>query len=111
MIRAKKIRQQVCFSETENGNLDRKEKIKPERLFLAISLIAGLAFALLQPLFIEPDSSYHFDKAMYISNTVVDRTKVGLSGKIISPPYPFYYCEQHDAKGVYFEKFLKQNFL
>ncbi|ARE10043.1 hypothetical protein UC317_0037 [Lactococcus lactis subsp. lactis] len=70
--------------------MDRKEKIKPERLFLAISLIAGLAFALLQPLFIEPDSSYHFDKAMYISNTVVDRTKVGLSGEDYqSSPIPF----------------------
>lgn len=24
--KSEKIRQQVCFSETENGNLDRKEK-------------------------------------------------------------------------------------
>lgn len=88
--------------------MDRKEKIKPERLFLAISLIAGLAFALLQPLFIEPDSSYHFDKAMYISNTVVDRTKVGLSGEDYqSSPIPFTTVSSMMQKGVYFEKFFE----
>ena len=88
--------------------MDRKEKIKPERLFLAISLIAGLAFALLQPLFIEPDSSYHFDKAMYISNTVVDRTKVGLSGEDYqSSPIPFTTVSSMMQKGVYLEKFFE----
>lgn len=86
--------------------MDREEKIKPERLFLAISLIAGLA--LLQPLFIEPDSSYHFDKAMYISNTVVDRTKVGLSGEDYqSSPIPFTTVSSMMQKGVYFEKFFE----
>ena len=45
----------------ENGILDkRKIKMKevgPERLFLLIAIIAGLAFAIVQPLFIEPDAS------------------------------------------------------
>lgn len=92
--------------------MDRKEKIKPERLFLAISLIAGLAFALLQPLFIEPDSSYHFDKAMYISNTVVDRTKVGLSGEDYqSSPIPFTTVSSMMQKEFISKNFLKQNFL
>ena len=47
----------------------RKIKMKevgPERLFLLIAIIAGLAFAIVQPLFIEPDASYHFDKSTYL---------------------------------------------
>lgn len=42
-----------------------------------IALVAGLIFTVAQPLFIEPDSSYHFDKSSYLSNTVVDRSKIG----------------------------------
>ena len=60
-----------------------KKIMKPERLFLIVTLVAGLIFAIAQPLFIEPDSSYHFDKSSYLSNTVVDRTKIGFLWKTI----------------------------
>ncbi|GBG96553.1 DUF2142 domain-containing protein [Lactococcus termiticola] len=63
---------------------------KPENIFLLIGAIFCLAFSLFQPLFIEPDASYHFDSATYISHTVVDRASVGMPTEdYMSEPTPF----------------------
>ncbi|MGF1981756.1 DUF2142 domain-containing protein [Lactococcus taiwanensis] len=101
------------FLEMENGNLNnrehRREKVHPERLFLLIAVIAGLAFALVQPLFIEPDASYHFDKSTYISNSVVDRAKIGFPAEDYqSLPVPFTTVSGMLKDGTYYKNFFKK---
>lgn len=96
----------------ENGILDKRklktEGIRPERVFLLLAIIAGLAFALVQPLFIEPDASYHFDKSTYLSNTVVDRAKVGFPAEDYqSQPVPFTTVSGMMKDGTYFKNFFE----
>ncbi|GAB2025282.1 DUF2142 domain-containing protein [Lactovum odontotermitis] len=55
--------------------------VKPESIFLVVAVVMGMIFAIFQPLFIEPDSSFHFEKSSYIANTVVDRSKIGFFGE------------------------------
>ncbi|MFC4653048.1 DUF2142 domain-containing protein [Lactococcus nasutitermitis] len=88
----------------------RKEKriSKPENIFLIIAVVLGLAFAVFQPLFIEPDASYHFDSATYISNTVVNRAKVGFPAEDYqSTPVPFTTVSTMMKKGTYFKNFFE----
>ena len=85
-----------------------KKLMKPERLFLIVTLVAGLIFAIAQPLFIEPDSSYHFDKSSYLSNTVVDRTKIGFPAEDYqSAPLPFTTVTTKMKDGTYFKDFFE----
>ncbi|KSU04689.1 hypothetical protein Li1_1939 [Lactococcus lactis subsp. lactis] len=85
-----------------------KKLMKPERLFLIVTLVAGLIFAIAQPLFIEPDSSYHFDKSSYLSNTVVDRTKIGFPAEDYqSAPLPFTTVTRKMKDGTYFKDFFE----
>lgn len=85
-----------------------KKLMKPERLFLIVALVAGLIFAIAQPLFIEPDSSYHFDKSSYLSNTVVDRTKIGFPAEDYqSAPLPFTTVTTKMKDGTYFKDFFE----
>ncbi len=88
-------------------NNQTKKLIKPERLFLMIALVAGLIFTVAQPLFIEPDSSYHFDKSSYLSNTVVDRSKIGFPAEDYqSAPLPFTTVTNDDERRNLFQKFF-----
>lgn len=81
---------------------------KPENIFLIFATVLGLAFALIQPLFVEPDSSYHFDHAMYISNTVVDRAKIGFPAEDYqSAPIPFNTVSEMKKEGRYFKNFFE----
>lgn len=97
----------------EHGILQSRQKkekkiSKPENIFLVIATVLGLTFALLQPLFIEPDSSYHFDHAMYISNTVVDRAKIGFPAEDYqSAPVPFDTVSTMMKEGTYFKNFFE----
>ena len=85
-----------------------KKLMKPERLFLIVALVAGLIFAIAQPLFIEPDSSYHFDKSSYLSNTVVDRAKIGFPAEDYqSAPLPFTTVTTKMKDGTYFKDFFE----
>lgn len=89
-------------------NNQTKKLIKPERLFLMIALVAGLIFTVAQPLFIEPDSSYHFDKSSYLSNTVVDRSKIGFPAEDYqSAPLPFTTVTKMMKEGTYFKNFFE----
>ncbi|MDR2977346.1 MAG: DUF2142 domain-containing protein [Streptococcaceae bacterium] len=78
---------------SRNQNFQKFSGIKPESIFLCVAVVIGLVFAIFQPLFIEPDSSYHFEKSTYIANTVVDRAKIGFFGEDydnhtqVEPPY------------------------
>lgn len=86
----------------------RYKKIKEENIFLVLSLFFGLLFSFVQPLFFEPDSSFHFDSSMYISNTVVDRTAVGFSGEDYhSMPVPFTKIVDMQAEGTYNNSFFE----
>ena len=79
-----------------------------EFLFLVIAISFGLLYALFQPLFFEPDSSYHFDKSMYLSNTVVDRTTVNFAGEDYqSQPIPFTTISNMMQQGVYYKNFFE----
>ncbi|AEU39428.1 hypothetical protein llh_1260 [Lactococcus cremoris subsp. cremoris A76] len=90
----------------------RKIKMKevgPERLFLLIAIIAGLAFAIVQPLFIEPDASYHFDKSTYLSNTVVDRASADFPAEDYqSLPVPFTTVSSMMKNGTYYKNFFEK---
>lgn len=87
---------------------NRYKKIKEENIFLVLSLFFGLLFSFVQPLFFEPDSSFHFDSSMYISNTVVDRTAVGFSGEDYhSMPVPFTKIVDMQAEGTYNNSFFE----
>lgn len=80
---------------------------KPERIFFVFALFFGMFYALFQPLFIEPDSSYHFDTSMYLSNTVVDRASVGFEGEDFqSSPLPFTKVSDMIANDTYFTEFF-----
>lgn len=84
------------------------KKVKEENIFLFLSIFFGLLFSFVQPLFFEPDSSFHFDSSMYISNTVVDRTAVGFSGEDYhSVPVPFTKVVDMHAEGTYYKNFFK----
>lgn len=81
---------------------------KPENIFLVFAIFFGLLFSFVQPLFNEPDSSYHFDHAMYISNTVVDRSAIGFSGEDYqSQPIAFTKVSDMKAEGTYFKNFFE----
>lgn len=85
------------------------ENIRPERVFLLLAIIAGLFFALVQPLFIEPDASYHFDKSTYLSNTVVDRSKADFPVEDYqSQPIPFTTISGMMKDGTYFKNFFEK---
>lgn len=82
--------------------------IKPEYVFLVLSLLFGLLFSFVQPLFFEPDSSFHFDSSMYISDTVVDRESVGFSGEDFqSTPISFTKIVDMERDGTYEKNFFK----
>lgn len=84
------------------------KEIRPEKIFLWIGIVFGLLFALLQPLFIEPDASFHFDKSTYLSNTVVDRAKVGMPAEDYqSAPVPFTTVSTMMKNGTYFKNFFE----
>ena len=91
----------------EFGNLRKRvNQIKPEKVFLIIALVAGFAFTFIQPLFIEPDSSYHFDKSTYLTNTVVDRSAIGFPAEDYqSSPVPFSTVSSMMKEGTYFKNF------
>ncbi|BDM75162.1 hypothetical protein [Lactococcus garvieae] len=81
---------------------------KPENIFLVFAIFFGLLFSFVQPLFNEPDSSYHFDHAMYISNTVVDRSAIGFSGEDYqSQQIAFTKVSDMKAEGTYFKNFFE----
>lgn len=80
---------------------------KVENIFLLFSIFFGLLFSFIQPMFFEPDSSFHFDSAMYTSNTVVDRTDIGFSGEDYqSMPIPFTKIVDMHENGTYFKNFF-----
>ncbi|QPS70935.1 DUF2142 domain-containing protein [Lactococcus garvieae] len=90
------------------GSLKREKPVKAENVFLMLAVFFGLIFSFVQPLFNEPDSSYHFDHSMYISNTVVDRSAIGFSGEDYqSHPIPFTKVSDMKADGTYFKKFFE----
>lgn len=92
------------YSLKDTQNLSKNS----EFLFLVIAISFGLLYALFQPLFFEPDSSYHFDKSMYLSNTVVDRTTVNFSGEDYqSQPIPFTTISNMKQQGVYYKNFFE----
>ena len=97
------------FNEMEFGNLRKRvNQIKPEKVFLIIALVAGFAFTFIQPLFIEPDSSYHFDKSTYLTNTVVDRSAIGFPAEDYqSSPVPFSTVSSMMKEGTYFKNFFE----
>nr|WP_259756391.1 DUF2142 domain-containing protein [Lactococcus lactis] len=85
------------------------KEVRPERLFLLIAIIAGLAFAIVQPLFIEPDASYHFDKSTYLSNTVVDRASADFPAEDYqSLPIPFTTVSSMMKNGTYYKNFFEK---
>ena len=88
-------------------NSQTKKLMKPERLFLIVALVAGLIFIIAQPLFVEPDASYHFDKSSYLSNTVVDRAQIGFPAEDYqSAPLPFATVTMKMKDGTYFKDFF-----
>lgn len=87
-----------------NDSIQVRKGIKPETLFLIIASIFGTIYVLFQPLFIEPDSSFHFDKTTYISNTVVDRGSLGFTGEDYQHNYEYFTNEY--KMGTYFDKFF-----
>ena len=89
-------------------NSQTKKLMKPERLFLIVALVAGLIFIIAQPLFVEPDASYHFDKSSYLSNTVVDRAQIGFPAEDYqSAPLPFATVTMKMKDGTYFKDFFE----
>ena len=89
-------------------NSQTKKLMKPERLFLIVALVAGLIFIIAQPLFVEPDASYHFDKSSYLSNTVVDRAQIGFPAEDYqSAPLPFATVTTKMKDGTYFKDFFE----
>jgi uncharacterized membrane protein len=85
-----------------------RKPLEAEHIFLIVATIAGLAFALLQPLFIEPDASYHFDKSSYLSNTVVDRASIGFPAEDYqSQPVPYTTVTTMKKEGTYFKNFFE----
>ena len=89
-------------------NSQTKKLMKPERLFLIVALVAGLIFIIAQPLFVEPDASYHFDKSSYLSNTVVDRAQIGFPAEDYqSAPLPFATDTMKMKDGTYFKDFFE----
>lgn len=76
----------------------------PEIIFLIVSISFGILFSLIQPLFIEPDAVYHFDNAMYISDTVVDRSEVGVTSEDYgSKPIPFTLISEMYKNDLYYK--------
>lgn len=81
---------------------------KPENIFLAIGVIFCLAFSIFQPLFIEPDASFHFDQATYLADVVVDRGKVGMPAEDYqSTPVPFTTISNMKREGTYFKNLFE----
>lgn len=66
-------------------NNQTKKLIKPERLFLMIALVAGLIFTVAQPLFIEPDSSYHLINLLISQIQLLIEAKLAFLLRIINP--------------------------
>lgn len=96
----------------EHGILcERKSKSEKDniaKIFLVIAMTVGMISSLIQPLFIEPDASFHFDSASYIADTVVDRAKVGFPQEDYeSSPVPFSTVSTMKKEGVYFKKFFE----
>ncbi len=81
------------------------KQFKPENIFLVLVSIFGLAYTFIQPLFIEPDSSYHFEHVTYISNTVVNRASLGFDGEDYQHQFDYFTSEYR--KGTYYTKFFK----
>lgn len=85
--------------------LKKTNRLKCENIFLILSVVFGLAYTLFQPIFIEPDSSYHFEHVTYISNTVVDRGSLGFNGEDYQQNFDYFSSENRN--GTYFQKFFK----
>lgn len=88
-----------------SGRLKYPKKNRLEYVFLIIGLVFGFAYMLLQPIFIEPDSSFHFESATYLSNTVVDRGSLGFHGEDYQQNFDYFTSEYR--QGDYFTKFFK----
>lgn len=85
-----------------------KKWVKPETIFLGLAMIFGLAYAFLQPLFVESDSSFHFDYSAYIGHTVVDRASVGMPAEDYqSQPVAFMTVSQMKRDGTYYKNFFQ----
>lgn len=63
------------------------KKIKLENVFLAASLVFGIAYSIVLPPFATPDESAHFISSYNISSSMLGREKISEEDRVTQDPY------------------------